>query len=112
MLCRPDELGLCSAWISSSQSERDDIERQRCRNGAYADYPFQKAPTAVRSHTYGGNESGAEGTDNFIDITSCREDRRGLWADGVVGVVLKRKIRREDYESDAHLSPILPSHIA
>ena len=24
MLCPSDELGLCSTWVSSSQSERDD----------------------------------------------------------------------------------------
>ena len=57
------------------------------------------------THTYGGNESGAEGTDNAIDLTSCREDMRGLWADRAVGVVLKkRKILCEDSGSDAHLS--------
>jgi hypothetical protein len=29
------------------------------------------------THIYGNNESGAEGTDNAIDITSYREDMRG-----------------------------------
>ena len=48
---------------------------------AYADYPFQKAPTVVLL----SDESNAEGTDDAIDITSCREDMWGPWADGAVG---------------------------
>ena len=47
-------------------------------------------------HTCGDKEpeSGAEGTDDAraIDIVaSCREDIRSLWADGAVGVVLKKR---------------------
>ena len=64
------------------------------------------------AHLEGGDESGAVGTDDVIDITNCGEDMRGLWANGAVGVALKkREIWYEDSESpDVHLS-LITHHI-